>query len=123
MLVRPIGRDGDPRPAPGHHVLLVVGVDDRDGHPGVVLHVALLDPALGRVEEEIVAVPVDPQRGDLRRAVLAEGGQRGQDRPGDELACLSGESVGHGGGPFGWLGWGGVGVTWVTWVTWVTSGS
>jgi hypothetical protein len=46
-------------------VVGIVGIDDRDGNVGVAVQVGLLGPALGRVEDEVVTVAVDPDRGEL----------------------------------------------------------
>ena len=62
----------------------------------VPVHVARLDPVLRGVEDDVVAVEVDPERGDLGRTVGVQRGERGQDGALDELAGHGGQDVGHG---------------------------
>src|SRR5690242_5280592 len=58
-----------------HHVpaLLVRSREDGDGRPRIALDVLHLRPPVRAVDEDVLAVVVDPDRRRMRRAVLADG--------------------------------------------------
>src|SRR3954454_19838010 len=80
----------DLRRAADHHVagLLVLGGQDGYGRAWIALDVGDLGPASGAVDEDVLAVVVDPDRGRLRRSVLADGRDHAPVAVGEELRLL-----------------------------------
>lgn len=63
-------------PALNLEVAVGVGrVGDAQGNARVAAHVAVFDPSFGRVDEDVIAVGVEPDRRHLRRAVAVERGE------------------------------------------------
>ena len=66
----------------------VVAIEDADRHPRVIPEVLGPSPVFGGVEDELVALRVDPSHGDVRAAVGAQRRDRGQVRLLEQLALL-----------------------------------
>src|SRR3990172_10818494 len=53
----------------GEVAVRIVRVRDLEGHVGPLLHIPVLEAALGRVDQNMLAVIVDPYGSDVRRAI------------------------------------------------------
>ena len=87
-LVGQLGGAADADPAIG-----VVAVDHEHGDVGIAFEVVRLDPPPSGVEAQVLAVGVDPHRGDLRRAVGHHGGDETEVRLVDQRKVVGGQHV------------------------------
>ena len=56
----------------------IVGINNGHGYAGIAAHIAVLLPALGGIEDDVIPVDVDPYGSGLRAAVGHQGGQAGK---------------------------------------------
>jgi hypothetical protein len=75
VFLRAILGHGDHAAANGEVPVGVVGIEDRQRHTGALPHVAILHPALGGVDQDEIAIGVDPDGRDLRLAAGRDGRQ------------------------------------------------
>src|SRR5713101_7365460 len=76
-----------------------IGVHDGQGRGRPAPQVLVLDAALGRVDADVAAVPVEPDRSHLWRAVGIDGGEAGEGLLLEQV-LEAGGNIGHVAGPF-----------------------
>ena len=82
------------RPRDGHVVVRVVLRVDLDGDPRIALHVVPLGAAGRSVEQDVLAVVVDPDGRHVRRPVAPDG-RDGTEVLAEEQLCLRVGEVDH----------------------------
>jgi hypothetical protein len=74
----------------------IVRVLDADSDPRVSPHVFIFDPALSAVDDDVLAIEIDPHRAGVRRSVAHHGGEMGKGSLLEEVGKVLRVCLGHG---------------------------